>query len=83
MPEKGGLMSESAEAEQADDEHAADARVATPSMVGQRVLEMDVIGWIIFVGVIVVMIPLLPLLALIAIVLRLLGYRGHRRLAWR
>ena len=75
-------MSESAEAEP-EDEPAAAARVATPTMVGRRVLEMDVIGWIIFVGVIVIMIPLLPLLALIVIVMRLLGYPGDRRLAWR
>ena len=74
-------MSEAAEED--TEEPAAAARVAHPSMSGTRVLEMDVIGWIIFLGVVILMIPLLPLLVLIIIVLRILGYPGDRRLAWR
>lgn len=53
-----------------------------PAMTGHRVLEMDAIGWLIFIPLLLILIPLLPILIPLAILMRLLG-RGERRTGWR
>ncbi|MFB6156123.1 MAG: hypothetical protein ABEJ22_09525 [Haloferacaceae archaeon] len=46
-------------------------RTVTPPMHGHVEPEMDVIGWIIFLGLVVIMLPLLPFVALVWILTKL------------
>lgn len=53
-----------------------------PSMHGHRVLEMDAIGWIMFIALLILVIPLLPLLVLIILIARVLGWGSDQQLSW-
>lgn len=67
-----------------DDETAiaVDWRDHVPTMQGRRDLEMNVIGWLLFIGLLIVMIPLLPAIILAVAIAKLLGYTGDRQLSW-
>ena len=74
------------EGEDADQEETAgpeDPRGGRrPTMGGQPNLEMNVIGWIVFIGMIILLIPLLPAFLLAVILAKLFGYSGDRELSW-
>lgn len=74
-------MSE-AEAEESEAE-PADPRTRLPSMQGSRKLEMDVFGWLLFIGILIILIPLLPALVLAIILAKLFRMSGDRKLSWR
>lgn len=53
-----------------------------PSMTGDRLFEMDVIGWLIFVLLLIVIIPLLPILVVIVALSRVVGWEPRRPVSW-
>lgn len=53
-----------------------------PAMTGDRLFEMDAIGWIMFVLLLVILIPLLPILLVIVVLQRLFGWGSDRRISW-
>lgn len=70
------------EAETDESEEPAAPSRKIPSMSGRRDLEMDVIGWIIFIGMVILLIPLIPFVVLLVIVSKLLGLGRERGLSW-
>lgn len=55
-------------------------RTATPPYSGRRDAEMDVIGWGLFLGLLVLLVPLLPVMIAIWAILELLDrIAGSRR----
>ena len=76
----------------AADEHEATSAVTEeapiegspvrPVMGGHRVLEMDALGWLIFLGLLIILIPLLPALLVLVIFLRLFGWSDRRLFSW-
>lgn len=52
------------------------------TITGRRDLEMDTIGWLIFLILIVILLPLLPFLLLLAALTRLLGFGRPRAVSW-
>ena len=72
---------------EADEEAAEiepeDPRDRLPSMKGRRNLEMDVFGWALFIGILIILIPLLPALLLALALAKLFGFSGDRKLSWR
>lgn len=65
-----------------DDPGPIEGSPVRPPMTGHRVLEMDAIGWAIFIALLVIMIPLLPLIALLIVITRLLGWGRGRTVSW-
>ena len=59
-----------------------DPRTVRPTMHGRRDLEMDAAGWLIFIGMFILLIPLIPAIVLVVIVSKLLGLGRPRRLSW-
>lgn len=49
----------------ADEENEAGITTVTPEYFGRPDREMDVIGWVIFLGLIVLLIPVLPFLIIV------------------
>ncbi len=66
-----------------DEAHPIEASPVRPVMTGHRVLEMDVLGWIIFIALAIVLLPLLPIIILLVLLMRLLGLGERRTLSWR
>ena len=60
-------MSQSAESEEAGMLTRA-YRTVTPEYVGREDVEMDVVGWGLFLGLVVLLVPLLPFLVIIWLV---------------
>lgn len=61
------------------DEESTDSPTVTPEYFGRPDLEMDVIGWVIFLGLIVLLIPLSPFLILIWVIGRLMNRTPRQR----
>ena len=71
--------------EETDDDEAADTVTYRPSrrtITGRRDLEMDAIGWLMFLIMLVLVIPLLPIIALLALIGKLLGFGRPRAISW-
>ncbi|RRJ28330.1 DUF7535 family protein [Halocatena pleomorpha] len=62
-----------------DEESETGAPTVTPEYFGRPDREMDVIGWVIFLGLVVLLIPLSPFLILIWVVGRLTNRATSRR----
>ena len=60
-----------------------DPRERLPTMRGRRDFEMDVLGWLLFIVLLVLMIPLLPAIVLGIALTKLLGMSGDQHLSWR
>ena len=71
------------DSENGADVDGGDPRTKRPTMQGRPDMEMNVIGWGVFVGTLLVLIPLLPGFFLVWLVYRILGLGGDRRLSWR
>ena len=52
------------------------------TITGRRDLEMDAIGWLIFLIMIVLLIPLVPILLVLAAISKLLGFGRPRAVSW-
>lgn len=61
------------------DEESTDSPTVTPEYFGRPDLEMDVIGWMIFLGLIVLLIPLSPFLILIWVIGQLMNRTPRQR----
>ncbi|UPM41889.1 DUF7535 family protein [Halocatena salina] len=61
-----------------DEENQTSVPTVTPEYFGRPDREMDVIGWIIFLGLIVLLVPLSPFLILIWVVGRLMNRATSR-----
>lgn len=70
------------EGEDEEPDQRAVSRAANFTITGRRDLEMDTIGWMIFLILIVVILPLLPFILLLAAVTRLLGFGRPRAVSW-
>ena len=78
-----GATAEADDSEAPEDEAASsDPRGTRPTIHGRPDFEMNVIGWGIFIILIVLMIPMLPGLILAITVAKLLGFGGDRRVSW-
>ncbi len=79
-------MGAEAEAESAGEdatvETVEDPRGTRPTMRGRQDFEMDVIGWVLFLTLAVLLIPLLPALLLGIALGKLLGIGRRGRLSW-
>ena len=53
-------------------------RTVTPEYFGHPDVEMDVLGWSLFLGLAVLLVPLLPFIAIVWLISKLTE-RGHRR----
>lgn len=51
-----------------DEENEAGITTVTPEYFGRSDREMDVIGWVIFLGLIVFLIPVLPFLIIVWVI---------------
>ncbi len=68
--------------EESEAAHPIEASQIRPSMGGHRVLEMDVLGWIIFLALLLVLLPVLPFLVVVVVLMRLLGLGERRTVSW-
>lgn len=75
-------MSEADEEDEEDEAHPIEGSPERPSMTGQRILEMDAIGWGIFIALLIVLLPLLPIIVLLLVLGRLLGLGEGRTVSW-
>ncbi|MWG34878.1 DUF7535 family protein [Halomarina oriensis] len=55
-------------------------RSVTPASGGRPNMEMDVLGWGVFLGMVVLLVPLLPFILIVWLVSKL-AERGERRLS--
>lgn len=55
-------------------------RTVTPATGGRPNVEMDLIGWSVFLGLVVLLVPLLPFIAIVWLISKL-AERGERRLS--
>jgi hypothetical protein len=53
-------------------------RTVTPPSAMHRNVEMDAIGWVIFLGMLVVALPLLPILVVVWVLTKLFGRAADR-----
>lgn len=54
-------------------------KTVTPEYFGRPDMEMDVIGWSLFLGLVVLLVPLLPFILIVWLISKL-AERGERRL---
>jgi len=54
-------------------------RTVTPASGGRPNMEMDIIGWSLFLGLVVLLVPLLPFIVIVWLISKL-AERGERRL---
>lgn len=59
-----------------------DPRTVRPTMRGQSKREMDAIGWIIFIGLFILLIPLIPGILIVLLLAKLLGVDGRKSVTW-
>lgn len=52
------------------------------TITGRRDIEMDAIGWVIFLLLLVLVLPLLPFLAVLVALTRLAGWGRPRAVSW-
>ncbi|MFD1513099.1 DUF7535 family protein [Halomarina rubra] len=55
-------------------------RTVTPEYFGRPDVEMDVVGWSLFLGLVILLVPLLPFIVIVWLVSKL-AERGERRLS--
>lgn len=75
-------MSAGIERSEVDDDSALlpePLRTVTPSPRGRRDTGMDLIGWGIFLGILILFLPLLPVIAVLWLFSKLLERIGERR----
>ncbi|MFC5971278.1 hypothetical protein ACFPYI_08055 [Halomarina salina] len=53
-------------------------RTVTPEYFGRPDAEMDVFGWSMFLGLVILLVPLLPFIVIVWLISKL-AERGHRR----
>ena len=71
-----------ADAEDQDDKAVLDPRTIRPTMHGHKNWEMDAIGWIIFIGLFLLIIPLIPGVLIVLLLAKLVGIDGRKSISW-
>lgn len=53
-------------------------RTVTPGSKGHPDIEMDTIGWAIFLGIVILLVPLLPFLVIVWVLTKLFGFARNQ-----